>query len=233
MAKLGETLSEETRRKIGDARRGEKHPMFGKHHTEEARKKISVYNRNRPPISEETRKRLSDSHKGNRPTKETLKKMSESHIGISPSEETLAKMSESRKGEKHSDDWNRKVSNAKIGTRMSLETRLKMSQSHLALTGGVSFEPYCPRFNNEFKERVRAFFGYVCQLCGKPQGGEKLHIHHVNFDKMTCCNDVKPLFVPLCRSCHPKTNFNRGRWEQHFTEAIMTKFGGQCYEVKA
>jgi len=75
-------LSEETRRKIGDAhrgkyteaqwaatiaRRGKGHP-----HTEEAKKKIGDAHRGRP---------LSDEHK---------KKLSEAHMGIKPSAENLA-----------------------------------------------------------------------------------------------------------------------------------------------
>lgn len=37
---LGKKHSEETKRKIGEAMKGKKHPMFGKHHSAEARKKI-------------------------------------------------------------------------------------------------------------------------------------------------------------------------------------------------
>ena len=32
-----ENLSEETRRKMSEAHKGENHPMYGKHHTEETR----------------------------------------------------------------------------------------------------------------------------------------------------------------------------------------------------
>ena len=99
--------------------------------------------------------------------------------------------------------------------------------------GGVSFEPYCIKFNREFKERVRAFFGYVCQSCGHiwQPGEEKLAVHHVNYRKDSCCDvDVKPIFVPLCfRTCHTKTNHNRDYWEKYFTDLINEKYGGKCY----
>lgn len=38
---LGNRPSEETRRKIGEARKGIKHPFYGKHHSEESKKKMS------------------------------------------------------------------------------------------------------------------------------------------------------------------------------------------------
>lgn len=100
--------------------------------------------------------------------------------------------------------------------------------------GGVSFEPYCVKFNREFKNRVRAFFGYRCVECGKTteENGQLLSVHHVNYDKMMCCNDVKPLFVALCRSHNIIANGNREYWEQHYTDIINNRYGGQCYFPK-
>lgn len=101
--------------------------------------------------------------------------------------------------------------------------------------GGISFEPYCPKFNNEFRERVRAFFGYQCQMPGCNhiwQSGEKrLAVHHINFNKDSCCSSDAPrLFVPLCpHPCHTKTNYNRHHWEELFTKLIADQYNGQCY----
>ena len=100
--------------------------------------------------------------------------------------------------------------------------------------GGISFEPYCILFNKEFKERVRAFFDNKCAVCGKTkeENGRSLCIHHVNYDKKTCCNDSERLFVPLCGSCHSKTNHNREEWEEYFKDLIKNKYGGKCYYTK-
>jgi hypothetical protein len=101
--------------------------------------------------------------------------------------------------------------------------------------GGISFEPYCIKFNSGFKERVRAFFNYTCQTCGHVwRGGEKrLSVHHANFRKDSCCNEEAiPLFVPLCTSCHTKTNHNREYWEKYFTDLINNNHGGKCYFTK-
>lgn len=100
--------------------------------------------------------------------------------------------------------------------------------------GGKSFEPYCPKFTLEFKERVRAWFNYTCIECGTPQLCQKtkLHVHHVNFNKNSCCDDTIPLFVPLCTSCHSRTGRNREFWNTHFTELINTFYCGKCYYSK-
>ena len=100
--------------------------------------------------------------------------------------------------------------------------------------GGVSFEPYCIKFNEEFRERVRNYFGSCCYVCGKNETDNKakLSVHHVNYNKMVCCNDVKPLFVPLCKSCHSKTNTNRKYWEEFFTISLEYLTKGECYAPK-
>lgn len=100
--------------------------------------------------------------------------------------------------------------------------------------GGTSFEPYCPKFNKEFKTRVRAFFGYTCAECGmsEEENGKALGVHHVIYNKNTCCDSTTPLFVPLCVHCHSKTNSRREYWQTHFTELINTKYGGKCYYTK-
>lgn len=99
--------------------------------------------------------------------------------------------------------------------------------------GGVAYGPYCPKFNREFKERVRNFFGRICVECGAPETGRGLCVHHVNFRKDACCaEDAIPLFVPLCPSCHSKTNFNREYWDARYTALINERYGGQCYLPK-
>jgi hypothetical protein len=104
--------------------------------------------------------------------------------------------------------------------------------------GGTSFAPYCPKFNKEFKERVRAFFGYQCVACGKLEKDNKnrLIVHHVTYDKQTCCNNNKPLFVPLCISCHTKTSNakkeKRKYWENYYAALINSKYNGVCFFPK-
>jgi NUMOD3 motif len=132
----GVIRSEETRRKISVANKGENHPMYNKTHSEESKRKISVAkkgenNHNYGKIfseetrrkmsessknpSEETRKKLSDTNRGeNNPnygktaSEETKKRMSDAHKN--PPEEIRIKMSEASKGTKW---WNDGCGNRK------------------------------------------------------------------------------------------------------------------------
>jgi len=232
--------TDETRAKLSASRQGEKHPMYGKKHTEESRKKMSEAHRNisdktrekmriarnnRAPASEETRRKMSEAHKGKnnhnygkRLSKEQREKLREANSN--PSEEMRQRSREANLGKHHTEETRKKMSIAQSGP------------NYPNWQGGISFEPYCPKFNNEFKERVRAFFEYRCVECGSSQAEEKLHVHHVTYNKKVCCDNSIPLFVPLCRNCHTKTNHNREYWYQHFTELIMTKYGGKCYLSK-
>ncbi len=151
------------------------------------------------------------------------------------SDETIKKLSDAGKNRHHSSDSKLKISISHFGENNPMYGRT--GESHPTWKGGSSFKPYCPKFNREFRERVRAFFGYRCMFpgCGHvwQPGERRLAVHHVNYDRMMCCNDVKPLFVPVCPGgCHAKTNRNRDYYEKIFTEMIMTEFGGNCYIPK-
>ena len=98
-----------------------------------------------------------------------------------------------------------------------------------AWKGGITFGKYCSKFNDEFKERVRNFFGRKCMLCGKVEDDRKLCVHHVTYDKKACCNDKIAMFIPLCTICHSKTNWKRKAWENTFFTYINLYFDGKSY----
>lgn len=88
-ATKGRFFSEETRRKLSEAlmgrwlseehRRnliGERNHNYGKHRSEETRKKISVTQRGKH-VSAKSRRKMSESHKGKRHSEETKRKMSD------------------------------------------------------------------------------------------------------------------------------------------------------------
>lgn len=210
MAKKGCVFSEEHKRKLSEAKKGN---SYATGHT----------------LSEESRNQIRDKLIGIPISEECRKNREGKYSGIN----------NPNYGKVMSQDQREKISKKLRGRKLPVEVCLKLKglragEKHHAWKGGISFEPYCVKFNADLRERVRVFFGHVCLLCGKTQreNGERLSVHHVNFDKMTCCNDVKPLFVPLCSSCHTKTNRNREYYEQHFEEVIMTKHKGQCYLPK-
>ena len=61
-AKKGKHLSEDTRKKLSESLNGENNPMFGKHHSEDTRKKMSEATKGKH-LSEETRTKLSEAIK--------------------------------------------------------------------------------------------------------------------------------------------------------------------------
>lgn len=79
--------------------------------------------------------------------------------------------------------------------------------------GGLSFEPYPPEFNSTLKTEIRELYGNRCLLCNKKQSKRKHDVHHVDYDKE---NFGFVNLVPLCATCHRKTNFNRKQWMEYF-----------------
>ena len=123
-------------------------------------------------------------------------------------------------------------------------SKLMSKENNPRWLGGISFEPYCPLFDENFKERVREFFNRTCYLCGRTETEQmnemlengkrafRLAVHHVGNNKDTCCDDSLPLFVPLCIKCHSKTNKDRNYWEKYFTGQIMKDYNGKCFISK-
>lgn len=116
---------------------------------------------------------------------------------------------------------------------ISEETRKKRSErmsgpNNPNWKGGIKSAPYCPKFTDYVKERVRDHFNRECVLCGKPEhkNDQRLAVHHVNYDKGQGCSG-EWLLVPLCKICHGKTNGNRDYWETMFT-IFLIDFNFNC-----
>lgn len=91
-------------------------------------------------------------------------------------------------------------------------SKQQRGEKHPAWKGGISFEPYCPEFNKDLKEKIRIRFSRRCFLCGVPENGKHHCVHHVDYNKNAICNGKSWALVPLCGSCHSKTNANRWYW---------------------
>lgn len=214
-----------------------------------ARVFIFGHQRRNAKCSEETRQKMSKNNKGMKGkthSKETKSKISKSLEGHKFSEESKRKMSKSHKGKKLSEETKRKLSKARqnlsVETRrrisegqknINAETRLKMNKArsgknHYNWKGGISFEPYCMKFNDKIKEEIRNGYGRLCLLCGKDEeeNGMKLDVHHVDYNKQQGCDGQEWCLVPLCKSCHTKTSMNRKTYGKILNRFVNDMSGG-------
>ena len=187
--------------------------------------------------SEKMKGRTKENDEGMKAISEKLTgRTKENHEGVRrQSEKMIGRTKENHKGVK-------KMSEKLTGRIVTKETCQKMSEFWIgkiaeksnAWRGGISFEPYCEKFDDDLKERVREYFGRCCYVCGigESELNRKLDVHHVNYNKDTCCDDSKPLFVSLCRSCHGKANGNREYWEEFFTVSLNYLTNGKCFYTK-
>ncbi len=230
----GKHFSEEHRKKIGLAHKG-KHlsaeqkinmskrlklaggtpGSFKKGHiiSEEVKKKISLANKGRI-FSEEEKTRHSEAYKTSLKWQLQLKKVHQKATGRIVSEETRQKLQNAQK--------NKPAPNK--GKIMSAEQKKKIAFAQLGnknhnWQGGKSFEPYCSKFNNQLKERIRDRDGRTCQLCSVKENGTKLSVHHIHYDKENCYPDL----IALCLHCNIKANGNRIFYENLFMNKLNEK----------
>jgi hypothetical protein len=212
--------------KISKANSGEGNPMFGTKNTPEMKKKNSDYQKKRwsDPIF---RQQMIDCHSGSNSA--TWKggpiQLICEYCGI-----TMIKS--------HNDG------NQKKRHFCSMDCMHKgitvNGEKNPNWRGGITFEPYCPKWTPELRERIRAFFDYECLLCGKPQEDNKtktgkifqLHCHHVFYNKQACCDRQEVHFAALCMNCHAKTGHNRERWQEIIHRIIDEIYDGRSYYTK-
>lgn len=95
-------------------------------------------------------------------------------------------------------------------------SKSKMGELNPIWNGGTSFLPYCRKFNNTLKERVRDRDNRTCQLCNEKENGTKLSVHHIHYDKENCYPDL----IAVCRKCNTKVNSNREYYERIFMNKL-------------
>lgn len=140
------TMSEETKKKISEAKKG-KPGNKGRIVSEETRKKNSEWKRQHPN-SEETNKKIGEANKGKRRTDEQkLKWTGENNpfYGKTHSEETRKHLSEKHTGKVLSEEWKNKIGNAVRGENNG---NTKLTNTDVKLIKCL--------LNNGFSERATA-----------------------------------------------------------------------------
>lgn len=144
---------------------GENNPFYGKHHSEEARKKQSEGHKGKE-FSEEHKKNLSEAQRGRKQTEEAKKKIGKAHKGKEVSKETRNKIGKIHRGKKLSEETKKKRTETRKKNRAgeklvicvfpSGETTKPICISDLAKELGISrttirdilnsHEPYKPTY---------------------------------------------------------------------------------------
>lgn len=158
-AHKGKKLSEDHKKKLSIAFTGERNHFYGKTHSKQAVKKMSLSSKNRV-YTEETRKKMSESQKGRKHSEETKKKISSKNKGLKRSKEQIERHRQmliekgafkgqnnpfygiSRAGESnpmygksHKEETKQKISKKNKGKIHTKESKEKMSKQR---TGGLN-----------------------------------------------------------------------------------------------
>ncbi len=186
--------------------------------------------------TEEHRDRQCSSRSGMKRSVESIEKMSNSHKGkpsnrkgkpspmkgIPRSPEIKLKISASMLGKKFSPEHCEHIRLSQLGRVpwcKGLHPQNLGGSNHYNWQGGISFLPYCSKFNKELKEAVRDRDNRTCQLCNEKENEEKLSVHHIHYDKENCNPDL----ISLCRVCNTKVNFNKEYYEQLFMNNLNNR----------
>jgi len=122
------TVSEQTKKKLSEANRGQIHWMKVKTHSEESRKKISE-SRKGHIVTKLTRQKISFTLKGHTTSEERRRKISETLTGRKVSEEARNNIAKAHIGMKRSREACQRMSEVRMGIKLSEETKKRMSEA--------------------------------------------------------------------------------------------------------
>jgi len=201
----GKVHTEEFKKMMHDRMAGINNPRFGKHfkHTEETRRLLSINSKGKSKPPSFGRK-ISQLHKEGHYDYKAM------HIPAKIRHRECA-MCHADFIVKRSNYW--RIKYCSDICRNKARSMHKIGNQNGQWQGGKSFEPYSPEFNKIFKESIRQLDNYKCQMCHINQNGKRLHVHHIDYDKLN--NKIENLIV-LCNSCHSQTMINREYWIQYF-----------------
>jgi hypothetical protein len=102
--------------------------------------------------------------------------------------------------------------------------------------GGISFEPYCYKFNARRRRSVRNFFKNLCICCGChtseniSKGSrsvlvpKELSVHHIHHNKNEGCNGLPFNLVPMCEECHLDERWNEEEYKIYINRTLSEGF---------
>ena len=150
----GKSPSTETRRKRSEAMKGEENPNYGKSHSEEAKRKMSEANKGEKnpnygkPRSEETRRKISEAQIGKK----------NHRYGKTLSKEHRRKLSQANKGKTLSKEHRRKLSQAKESPE-----RIAARKLFFALPPDMTLTEKRKHLRQKFPEKHRSIIHRWCK----------------------------------------------------------------------
>lgn len=222
---FGKHHTEETKRKIGQSRKGrytsKGNPFFGKHHSQ-ATKQIIATKSGEYWNDEQHRKQAGERLNKRRHTIRRFHKEREPKVC------PQCKITFIPKNVRQEYCCCRCVTDARKGMKYPEEWCLAMCQNipdrsgerNPRWLGGISFEPYGLGFTKTLKAHIRERDDHTCQLCGTRENGRLLNVHHIDYSKTN--HNITNL-ISLCDACHSKVNTNREYWQNYFTQLLADK----------
>lgn len=189
-------------------------PNKGFKHTQESRDKISKHNaHNRSWLGKKRPDISGENNPASRP--EIKEKISKARKGQHNSPKTQFKKGHNRgkpswnKGIPHTLEWKMSHSKKMIG------------EGNSNWQGGITIDPYPPKFNVALKLSIRTRDNFICVLCSRTEREELeefnrvLSVNHIDFNKNNC--EEKNLNT-LCLRCNVKINREREYWTDYFNQ---------------
>ena len=218
---------QEVERQLGNGKRNKS--CGCQKYSEERDKKISesLKNKKRESFTDEHRQNLSESLKGKKRTEEQIKNISEGHKGQKPWNKGLKGWNSGKDnpfyGKSHSEESKQIIKEKLTGRKLEEEHKKNIGKSiqggnHPNWQNGKSFEIY-PKEFKQIKKFILERDNYKCQYPNCTEVHDRLHVHHIDYDKK---NNNPENLITLGTSCHSKTNGknNREYWAK-FYQKIM------------
>lgn len=200
----------ERKYKMSQRMKGENNPMAG-------RKRPDQVGDLNPSRRADVRLKISQKMKGRIILPEWREKLSRARKGRKLTEENRRAIVEAIKKRDINGDKN-------PAKRLEVRAKMRGPRPHVAgernpnWKNGISYEPYDPRFNTEFKKSILDRDGHRCQFpdCGAITD---LKIHHIDYDKSNTSGDN---CITLCRKHNSVVNFDRERWKRLFQRQLIS-----------